>query len=668
MFFCENYANVRYSATWCKVYCVYEHWFLSEGRGLEKITYPGYHYRNSTQQTKQGCRRCKRWSLDQHLPLNGERFAHVSFGGGSSDVFFVHGVNGQEDTTVVDTKKAKTLEAAHRFGVILNQRTFYFYVRVTLRTEPDRLILSNVDGRIKNVLLVKHVEDTKRDHSASVRKSVQSETGRAKTMTNLPYGYLEIRRKRVLAIFVFKQNTVSFFNQTVTRSGAVSHMYSEFRKPTLTTQQNKLTSHPILKEYNCALAPTPLRFPLHFLPISTHHLRSRQSSIGLKKTENGINDRSGSPISIRCRNMVTIHNQSTQDHTAQRRSASASNKPKLIGHVTEHKLVKKPAAEDSRFRQNPQFPIDALNQEHQDEIGFTLMTRCIAASSNMDKLDALWQDNIIRFDVGGRDLILRAGETLIEKLYPVEDTKGNSGGKGTLRITNLRLIWVAENTQRINLLHQISRGFSESLHIIARSFGTRYEFIFTPLTKRNVQLFAILLPVYKAYDSSRLYRELKLRACLLENMKLILLPGERKYDELDGVWSLTTDQCGGYLLGFRTDPIDKLTDIQKQLISLWQLYNKNPIFGEELSHEEHEDPVDNPQDETDDDLQEAPVDRGDVLSYYLTENSKDTRDRPIYSEELGVAIESLPEGYTLEDLWTIFPKNNETMRENPIHP
>ncbi|KAG5446153.1 Bardet-Biedl syndrome 5 protein [Clonorchis sinensis] len=353
----------------------------------------------------------------------------------------------------------------------------------------------------------------------------------------------------------------------------------------------------------------------------------------------------------------------------------------------------------------------------------------------MDKLDALWQDNIIRFDVGGRDLILRAGETLIEKLYPVEDTKGNSGGKGTLRITNLRLIWVAENTQRINLsigyscvmninnksTESISRGFSESLHIIARSFGTRYEFIFTPLTKRNVQLFAILLPVYKAYDSSRLYRELKLRACLLENMKLILLPGERKYDELDGVWSLTTDQgnlgrlyitsirvvwtssvsanlnislpylhvnsikiqnskfgkalaietskqCGGYLLGFRTDPIDKLTDIQKQLISLWQLYNKNPIFGEELSHEEHEDPVDNPQDETDDDLQEAPVDRGDVLSYYLTENSKDTRDRPIYSEELGVAIESLPEGYTLEDLWTIFPKNNETMRENPIHP
>ncbi|TGZ60287.1 hypothetical protein CRM22_008620 [Opisthorchis felineus] len=359
----------------------------------------------------------------------------------------------------------------------------------------------------------------------------------------------------------------------------------------------------------------------------------------------------------------------------------------------------------------------------------------------MDKLDALWQDNIIRFDIGGRDLTLRTGETLIEKLYPVEDTKGNSGGKGTLRITNLRLIWVAENTQKINLSigygcvmninkkstqsvnmqpkHQISRGSSESLHIIARSFGTRYEFIFTPLTKRNVQLLAILLSVYKAYDSSRLYRELRLRACLLENMKLILLPGERMYDELDGVWSLTSDQgnlgrlyitniravwtssvsanlnislpylhvnsikiqnskfgkalavetskqCGGYLLGFRTDPVDKLTDIQKQLISLRQLYNKNPLFGEELSHEEHEDPVNNLQDEID--LQEAPVDRDDVLSLYLAEDPKVTRDRPIYSEELGLAIEPLPEGYTLEGLWTIFPKNNETTRQNPMHP
>ncbi|OON23707.1 hypothetical protein X801_00375 [Opisthorchis viverrini] len=119
--------------------------------------------------------------------------------------------------------------------------------------------------------------------------------------------------------------------------------------------------------------------------------------------------------------------------------------------------------------------------------------------------------------------------------------------------------------------------------------------------------------------------------------------------------SLHSVQCGGYLLGFRTDPIDKLTDIQKQIISLRQLYDKNPLFGGELSNEEHEDPVENPQDETDD-IQEAPVDRGDVLSFYLAEDPKVTRDRPIYSEELGVAIEPLPEGYTLEELWTIFPE------------
>ncbi|KER31235.1 hypothetical protein T265_02548 [Opisthorchis viverrini] len=64
------------------------------------------------------------------------------------------------------------------------------------------------------------------------------------------------------------------------------------------------------------------------------------------------------------------------------------------------------------------------------DVGCHVEQKRSAIFSNMDKLDALWQDNIIRFDVGGRDLNLRAGETLIEKMYPVEDTKGNSGGKG----------------------------------------------------------------------------------------------------------------------------------------------------------------------------------------------------------------------------------------------
>lgn len=34
---------------------------------------------------------------------------------------------------------------------------------------------------------------------------------------------------------------------------------------------------------------------------------------------------------------------------------------------------------------------------------------------------------------------------------PVEDTKGNNGDQGEMRITNLRLIWISKKTKRTNI-------------------------------------------------------------------------------------------------------------------------------------------------------------------------------------------------------------------------
>jgi Bardet-Biedl syndrome 5 protein len=48
-------------------------------------------------------------------------------------------------------------------------------------------------------------------------------------------------------------------------------------------------------------------------------------------------------------------------------------------------------------------------------------------------------------------LRLRAGEVQIEKIEHVEDVKGNHGDRGTLRVTNLRLIWNSTSMSRINL-------------------------------------------------------------------------------------------------------------------------------------------------------------------------------------------------------------------------
>ena len=50
-----------------------------------------------------------------------------------------------------------------------------------------------------------------------------------------------------------------------------------------------------------------------------------------------------------------------------------------------------------------------------------------------------------------RALKLKPGEGLIDKLDNVEDSKGNSGNKGSLFVTNMRLIWKSDNSEFSNL-------------------------------------------------------------------------------------------------------------------------------------------------------------------------------------------------------------------------
>ncbi|KAF7254857.1 hypothetical protein EG68_08854 [Paragonimus skrjabini miyazakii] len=342
-------------------------------------------------------------------------------------------------------------------------------------------------------------------------------------------------------------------------------------------------------------------------------------------------------------------------------------------------------------------------------------------------LDVLWQDSSVRFDVGIKYTRFRSGEFLVDKLHPIEDTKGNLGDKGTLWITNLRLIWISGNTRRINLSigyacilsintkttqHDQKRQ-SDALHIMTKFSGIRYEFIFTHLALNStIQLFAAFIAVYKAYDTSRMYREMKLRACLLDNKKLMLLPMEKLYEEIDGAWNLSSDQgnlgrlfitnirvvwnstmnvnfnisipylhvtaitirsskfgralaietskqSGAYILGFRVDPPEKVSVVQKQLCSLHQLYWKNPIFGFEMNREVENDDEQPSADENEEDVTIDNSDHKDVLAAYLVDKAIEPNQFPVYNEELGLAIEPLPAGYKISDLWMVFSKTGE---------
>jgi len=48
----------------------------------------------------------------------------------------------------------------------------------------------------------------------------------------------------------------------------------------------------------------------------------------------------------------------------------------------------------------------------------------------------------------------------------------------------------------------------------------------------------------------------------------------------------TTPSSGGYVLGFRVDPVEKLKDLVQEIHSLYQVYHTNPIFGVEFKLEE----------------------------------------------------------------------------------
>ncbi len=46
------------------------------------------------------------------------------------------------------------------------------------------------------------------------------------------------------------------------------------------------------------------------------------------------------------------------------------------------------------------------------------------------------------------------------------------------------------------------------------------------------RLFSTVMAVHRAYETSRMYREVKLRGALLENQALKLLPQEQLYDKV----------------------------------------------------------------------------------------------------------------------------------------
>eukprot|EP00882_Tetradesmus_deserticola_P002849 GHRQ01003030.1.p1 GENE.GHRQ01003030.1~~GHRQ01003030.1.p1 ORF type:complete len:353 (+),score=131.66 GHRQ01003030.1:772-1830(+) len=252
------------------------------------------------------------------------------------------------------------------------------------------------------------------------------------------------------------------------------------------------------------------------------------------------------------------------------------------------------------------------------------------------------------------------------------------------------------------------KGNADALYIMARQNQQRFEFIFTDLTDRQPGLAAGLQALVAAYEASRPYRELRLRGALLVDKELKLLPREVAYSRVDGVSNLSSETgnlgalyltnvrmvwhskmaasfnvsipylqikhvriadskfglalvvetsaaSGGYVLGFRVDPKETLEYVHKEMSSLLQAYANCPLFGVEYdvnagAESQAVKPL-----EGDADVLEPEGAKADAWAAYYADGASGggAGCEPVFSAELGLAVEAPRDGASIQQLWSI---------------
>ena len=348
-------------------------------------------------------------------------------------------------------------------------------------------------------------------------------------------------------------------------------------------------------------------------------------------------------------------------------------------------------------------------------------------SSSKDPPTSVWQDREIKFDVAESFLELRTGEFQIDRMGRVEDTKGNNGESGELIVTNLRILWIASRRARTNLsvgynsivsinIKSASsrlRGRTQALYVMTKFQGSRFEFIFTNLVNDSPRLFTTV-QAFRAYDTSKLYRDLaprrhhrgqgarccRRRRCTTRSpacgtSPTTAAPGTFHVTNVRVVWHAnaaenfnvsvpyvqirsatlreskfgrclvinTTQRSGGYVLGFRVEPAERLPTVHQEIDALLRVFGQNPVFGVEFSVEEKAESIERVTVARESDDVEIVDERGgednaDAFAAYYAEGG----DRggagagerePTFDPTLGLAVEPLPEGTTPAQLWNI---------------
>lgn len=180
---------------------------------------------------------------------------------------------------------------------------------------------------------------------------------------------------------------------------------------------------------------------------------------------------------------------------------------------------------------------------------------------------SVWQDVELLFFTSQSNLKLTKGEELISLLEPVEDIQGNPGQMGFMRLTNLRLVWELKQTK--SLLNTLDSAFSNKPNLsigfdtvnhnelkvlpsqleqqtysltIRCSFANKnYVFRFETAGKNASDFMNTFNKIWKAYDNSRVFRDIKMRGAFVSKGELVGLPGEKAFSKHIDVTNMAVD-------------------------------------------------------------------------------------------------------------------------------
>lgn len=117
----------------------------------------------------------------------------------------------------------------------------------------------------------------------------------------------------------------------------------------------------------------------------------------------------------------------------------------------------------------------------------------------------------------------------------------------------------------------------------------------------------------------------------------------------------TTKRSGGYVLGFRIDPVEQLEAVAKEVDALHQVYAETPNFGVKFTVEDSKPPPSELKAAAvEDDVEVVDEDGGgDVLAAYYADGGSAGDRPPVFDRRLGLAVEALPAGFSTEKLWKV---------------